>query len=898
MNKLGEKSSLLFESDVVESDDNDHARIKSQEPVWKILVVDDDEIVHQVTLMVLKDFSFKNQALEIIQGYSGADAKRLMKEHPDVAVVLMDVVMETDSAGLEAVQYIRETLSNRFVRIILRTGQPGLAPEHEVITNYDINDYRDKTELTAQKLITTITTSLRAYNDLRKIEGLASSNINLEQRVRERTREIMKINQELQGEIGARRKAYQELQLSEARLSNAQAIAKIGNWDYDIETGELTWSEQLNSIAGLPGKTGFPNYRAMLDLVHEEDRDAIVSAINKALTEGLSFDIEHRLRRQDGSIGYVHQQALVEKSDTGIPIRISGTIQDVSQRRQTEDQMRKLSGAVDQIADAVMITDKSGVMEYVNPAFEKMTGFSRAEVIGKTPSILKSDKQHPAFYQRLWKTILRGETFSDVIINRRKNGSLYYEEKTITPQLNSEGEVVHFISTGKDVTERIESQERLHHLAHHDALTGLPNRVLLLDRLNQALTRSLWRSRKIAVMFLDMDRFKVINDTLGHDAGDDLLKLMSERLLDCVRPGDTVARLGGDEFAVILNDIARYDDVLPVAKKILETLTQPVHINEHELFITSSIGISMFPNDGGDSHTLLKKADVAMYRAKEKGKDNFQFYTSDDDNRAVERLTMETQLRRALVRDEFTLNFQPQLSLVNGEIIGLEALIRWKNKDKENVSPMQFIPILEETGMIIPVGDWVLQKACQQQKAWQEAGFAPHRIAVNLSIRQFQSRGLVKRLEEILSETGLAPEYLELEITENLLIDQIKDTAKLLHELHEMGVFLSIDDFGTGYSSMNYLKRLPFDNLKIDRMFVRDVTNNPDDAAITTAIIDLAHTMKLQVIAEGVETKEQLQFLKGRRCDAMQGFLFCPPIDARSLEEFITSRHQLKESQA
>ncbi|MDH5179175.1 MAG: EAL domain-containing protein, partial [Gammaproteobacteria bacterium] len=592
---------------------------------------------------------------------------------------------------------------------------------------------------------------------------------------------------------------------------------------------------------------------------------------------------EHRMLRKDGRLLHVHQQGKVELDRRGNVTRIIGTLQDTTARRMAEEQMRKLSGAVEQIADSVMITDSNGIIEYVNPAFESMTGYAQDEIIGKTPRVIKSDRQSDAFYKRLWRTISNGEVFSDVIVNCKKSGEIYYEEKTITPQKDRHGKIVHYISTGKDVTERIEAQERLYHLAHHDSLTGLPNRVLLQDRLAQAIARIRWHERSIAVMFMDLDRFKMINDTLGHAIGDQLLQYVARRLHECVREGDTVARLGGDEFAIVLNDLAALDDVPHIAEKLIESLSEPLVINGQELFITSSIGIAMFPQDGTDSQELLKKADAAMYRAKARGKDNYQFYTVEDDHQASERLSIETRLRRALEKDEFRLNYQPQLSLRDGGIIGCEALLRWHNDELKNISPMQFIPILEETGMINAVGDWVLQTACAQNKAWQDLGLQTGRIAVNLSIRQFQSRGLVNRINDILSQTGLAPGQLELEITEGLLIEQITETAKILNELHEMGICLSIDDFGTGYSSMNYLKRLPFDTLKIDRIFVRDVTFNPDDAAIAAAIITLGHTLGMEIVAEGVETAEQLNYLFDQQCDAIQGYLYSPPLTAEAL---------------
>ncbi len=854
---------------------------------WKIMIIDDDEAVHQVTRLVLEDLVFAGSPVELIHGYSGEDCEKLIEEHDDTAVLLLDVVMESDDAGLKVVKYIRNVLHNNFVRIILRTGQPGHAPEHEVITKFDINDYREKTELTAQKLVTSITAALRAYSDLRKIVYLAESNLNLEQRVRERTVEIMKINEELKGEVIERDKAYKKLQESEAGLHEAQRIARIGNWEWNIESNEFIWSDQACKILRGKSVSACKSFDDVLSAVFVEDRGKVETAFERALKDLLIYEFEHRILRLDGQIRYVSQQGRIERNGDGRAVRVVGTFQDITQRYQTEAQMRKLSGAVEQIAEAVMITDQKGVIEYVNPAFEAMTGYNRDEIIGKTPKLINSGKHNPAFYHRLWQTILAGGVFSDIILNRRKNGELFYEEKTITPQKNSLGEIVNFISSGKDVTERIDAQERISHMAHHDALTGLPNRVLLQDRLTQAMARGRWRDRNIAVVFIDLDRFKVINDTLGHDAGDELLKLVADRLQSCIREGDTVARLGGDEFAIVLNDVASTTDVTPVVDKILTSLRAPMKVNQQELFITPSMGISLFPNDGKDCQELLKKADRAMYRAKAKGKDSYQYYTEDIDSHSLARLSMETCLRKALEKNEFRLYYQPQVNIKKNQIVGFEALLRWRNDDYKNVSPMIFVPILEETGMIGAVGEWVLHTACRQQKEWLGVGLGLTRVAVNISIRQFKSQFLVQRIDDIIRDSGLEPSQLELELTEGLLIENIEETNRLLHALHEMGVSLTIDDFGTGYSSMNYLKRLPLDVLKIDRSFVKDIIFNPDDAAIASAIISLGHTLGMEIVAEGVETREQLRYLKDQDCDAIQGYLYSPPLEPAAITELV-----------
>lgn len=884
-------SDLMFLTNQEQDDREDTSSLTKNQSMWKLMVIDDDEAVHQVTRMVLEDYEFENQGLSIIQGYSANDARRLLKENLDTAVLMLDVVMETDHAGLELIPFIREELSLKHLRIVLRTGQPGQAPEKKVIIKYDINDYKEKSDLTADKLQSTITTALRGYKDLLTIEDLALSQSNLEKRIQERTKEILQINQTLSKEIEQREIAHTELRKSESRLAKAQLIANIGHWEWNIKTNEVTWSDQIFRILGLEPNAIPADLQAMFDATEESERDTVKDLFSKLIdTSNKRYNFEHTISRHDGKIRFVQQQGEILRDEQGKVTKLSGVIQDITERQLADEKVRQLSGAIEQIADAVMITDAEGTIEYVNHAFEKMTQYTSGEVIGYKPSILKCDRQSKTFYQRMWRTIIGGGVFLDVIINKKKSGQLYYEEKTITPQRDNAGNITHFISTGKDVTERMEAQERLHYLAHHDALTGLPNRALFQDRVNQVITRGHWHDRKIAILFLDLDRFKVINDSLGHDIGDMVLQTMSTRLTEMIREGDTVARLGGDEFSIILNDLASYDDVPPIADSIIERMTDPLTVDGHELFVTTSIGVSLFPKDSEDTQGLIKKADVAMYRAKSIGKNNFQFYKKTHDSRAAERLTLELNLRRALEKNEFFLDYQPQFKIGEKLPIGVEALIRWRNSAFKVISPLHFIPLLEETGMILPVSDWMMQTACAQTKSWQESGFENARISLNLSIRQFQRPGLVKKIEEILSTTGLDPDYLELEVTENLLIENITETANTLQELHELGVHLAIDDFGTGYSSMNYLKSLPFDNLKIDKSFAQDVTVNEDAAAITIAIISLAHALDMKVIAEGVETREQLQFLKQQHCDMVQGFLLGKPVTPDEILELVEKK--------
>jgi diguanylate cyclase (GGDEF)-like protein/PAS domain S-box-containing protein len=555
------------------------------------------------------------------------------------------------------------------------------------------------------------------------------------------------------------------------------------------------------------------------------------------------------------------------------------TFVDITERKRIEAERLKLSSAIEQTADVVMITDCKGVIEYVNPAFEQTTGYSRSEVLGKTPKLLKSDKHDERFTQRLWETISSGHVFRDVFINCKKNGQIFYEDKTITPLTDRSGEITHFIATGKDITEEIAAQERLRYLAQHDPLTDVPNRNLLMDRLNQTLAQARGSDRSAAVLFLDLDRFKLINDTLGHDAGDQVLLTVSQRLRKCVRKADTVARLGGDEFALVLSNINQPQDIAAIARGILEVFSHPIELKDREVFITASMGISVYPYNSEDAASLLQQAHIAACQAKEKGRNNFRFFTlnTQANKRSLDRLNLETDLRRALDRGEFLLHYQPQVDL-GGHIVGLEALIRWKHPELGLVAPVEFISLLEETGLIVPVGEWVLRSACQQAKVWTEAGITLPCLSVNLSARQLDDTGLLAIIDHLRGEMPRESGFLDLEITESVIMRHGDVPVETLRALHAMGVRLTIDDFGTGYSSLAYLKRFPIQTLKIDRSFIKDLTVDADDDAIVSAVIALARGLGLNVVAEGVETPEQLRFLRSKRCYTVQGYLFSKPL--------------------
>lgn len=560
---------------------------------------------------------------------------------------------------------------------------------------------------------------------------------------------------------------------------------------------------------------------------------------------------------------------------------------EVSKRRRAQAEMLKLSSALTHAADAVMVTNRSGVIEYVNPAFESITGFSRIEVVGQSPDILRAEEQDPKIFAAMWAAIENGEVYRCELVNKRKDGTTYHEEKTITPLKDSHGRITHFIATGIDISERIRAQEKLEYMAHHDAVTGLPNRVLLLDRVKQALHRAQRDGDITAVIFIDLDGFKAINDTVGHHFGDRFLGEVASRLQGTVREHDTVARLGGDEFAIVLEGMASMTDIAKVARKLIRDLAAPFIVDGREMYVTGSLGVARHPTDGNDVHTLLRKADSAMYRAKQVGKNTYRFYSEVEGEEDTARLELEQQLRRAVERREFVVYYQPQVSIDTSEVVGVEALLRWQHPQKGIVEPNRFIPILEETGLITEVGDWVLREVCEQAVAWQKLGLPPMRVAVNLSCKQFTKRDLVGDVARILDETGLDPKRLNIEITEGTLASKIDFTVKTLDKLNALGVTISVDDFGVGYSSLNYLKRFPIDKLKIDQSFVRDVTADTNDAAIAGAIIALAHKLNLQVIAEGVETLEQLFFLSRQGCHEVQGHLLSPPLSNSDFVEWL-----------
>ncbi len=556
---------------------------------------------------------------------------------------------------------------------------------------------------------------------------------------------------------------------------------------------------------------------------------------------------------------------------------------DITEHRRAEAQTRLTAKVFESSDQGILITDAQARIISANRAFEEITGYAQEEVAGKTPAVLSSGRHDKVFYSDMWRSIAENGYWQGEIWNRRKNGEIYPEWLTASAVKDERGDVTHYIGVFSDISEQRAARERIEYLAHYDALTGLPNRSRLQELLAATTANARGAQTKVAVLFLDLDRFKDINDSLGHAAGDALLVAFAERLKSCIRADDAVIRLGGDEFVAVLAEIKKSEHAAVVAEKIIAAAAKPYLVAGQEIVETLSIGISLYPDDGGDAGTLVRNADMAMYAAKEAGRNTYQFFSATMEQKASMTLSLESGLRKALEHGEFVLHYQPQMDLSSGRIVGIEALIRWQHPEQGLISPAQFIPFAEERGLIVPIGEWVMREAFRQNREWQRAGLPAIPVAVNISPLQFRQKDFVKKTLRLAEEAGLAPRHAEFEITEGVIMRDVQSAQAVLGALKAAGFQLSVDDFGTGYSSLNYLKRFPIDKLKIDRSFVHGLPADADDAAIVSAILAMAQALRLKVVAEGVETAEQVEFLRAKGCDQAQGYYYSKPMPAEDL---------------
>jgi diguanylate cyclase (GGDEF)-like protein/PAS domain S-box-containing protein len=693
-------------------------------------------------------------------------------------------------------------------------------------------------------------------------------------------------------DISERKKIERALRESEQRLDLALAASDLASWEWNIATGEVQLSRHFSHVLGFQAGEIGSRIEAWAALVHPEDLPRLKAQLARHFKgETLMHEAEYRMRTKSGDWLWMQTVGrVVEQDASGRAVRMSGTHRDITAHKRTTELVRKLSLAVEQSGNMVVITDPGGVIEYVNPRFCNTTGYSREEILGRELWTLKSLEMPAAAYREIVDTLNSGREWHGELHNRKRNGEFYWCLESISPVRDEHGNITNFVSVAEDISERKHAETTIRHLAYNDPLTGLPNRRLFRDRLEQARTAAQRSGELFGLMYLDLDRFKNVNDTLGHEVGDMLLKAVAQRISDCLRKGDTMARLGGDEFGVIVAEAHRQEDLVRVADKIIRALHAPFLLSGFELFTSTSIGISIFPTDAADLDTLIKNADIALYRAKEHGRNNFQFFIEDMNAKSMERLIMENRLRHAADRGEMELFFQPQVSLMSGRVTGVEALLRWRSPELGLLLPSDFVPMAEDTGSIVPIGDWVFRTACGQFRKWRDAGVALERLAVNLSPRQFRQPGLDARIEAAIREANIDPAAIEVEITENTAMGNPAVTQAILEKLRRIGVQVAIDDFGTGYSSLATLKLFPVTRLKIDRAFVHNIVDDPGDAAIVLAIIRMAHSLKLSVVAEGVENESQLAFLQSHDCDEAQGYLFAHPLLPEDLVMWLKAR--------
>lgn len=739
------------------------------------------------------------------------------------------------------------------------------------------------------------------------------------------TRLVPAIEREMT-EANERRKcnlAEKALRKSQASLANAQRIAHLGNWEWDIIKNEFHWSDEVYHIFGLVPQSLCPTYEVFLNSVHASDREFVKKSVHEALYERKPFSIDHGIVLPDGSWRIVHEEAEVVFDNTGKAMQMDGTVQDITERKQLEKELRILNESLEQrvaertltlvevnkklrkeiearkrIENALHDSEEQYRLLFesnphpmwvydletlcflaVNNAAICHYGYSREEFLAMTIKEIRPFEDIPAFLDSISK-FTDGFDMAGIWRHRKKDGSIIYVEissHTIT-FAGRRAEVV----LANDVTERRWMEEKIKHMAFHDTLTSLPNRILFNDRLTLALAHAHRMNEMLAVLFLDVDRFKGINDALGHTMGDQLLREVADRLKSCVRDQDTVARFAGDEFTLLVLGITQTEHAIDIACKILGAFKRSWTVSKHELYITASIGIALYPNNGEDAETLLRNADAAMYYAKEQGRNNYQLYTPAMHEKTFEKMKLEASLRRALDREEFVVYYQPLVNIRTGQVVGMEALVRWRHPDRGLTLPEEFLTLTENTRMIVFIDELVLYTVCSQIKAWQDAGFQPLCVAVNISAYTFQQPKFVETVMSVLQKTGLDPHLLGLEITEGIAMQDIETTIHKLDKLSDLGIQISIDDFGTGFSSLYYLKKFPIHKLKISQHFVNGIVTDQNDKVIVSSVIALAQSLRFKVVAEGVENEEQLIFLKQRQCDEMQGYLFCKPLPAEA----------------
>jgi len=631
-------------------------------------------------------------------------------------------------------------------------------------------------------------------------------------------------------------------------------------------------------------------------LVHPEDKERVWAGIHKHINgETEYYDGAHRLKHKDGHWVWIHDRAKAIYDKNGEAVRMIGTHTDISTEKALQLKYIQQAQMIEQTHDSVISTDLDGNIVTWNLGAERLLGYSASEAIGKHISMLHPKEDIPEVIKSVEILMKTGKYISDVA-HITKSGKLIYVSLSLSSLRDEQGKIINIVRYAQDITQRKKAEDELReqknildHQAHHDALTGLPNRVLFNDRLEQAIEKAKRSKTNMALLFIDLDHFKEINDSLGHEVGDKILKEVTKKLKETIREEDTLARLGGDEFTIVLEDLVQGHDASVLAQKLLKVLSEPIVIEDHELYVSCSIGISLYPDDGTSAQNLLKYADSAMYKAKENGRDSFQFYSAEMTELAFKRVVMETALRSAIQNREFIVYYQPQVDATNNKLIGMEALVRWQHPTMGLVAPNNFIPLAETTGLIVELDRLVMEMAMSQIAQWYKKGLNPGVLAMNLAVKQLKRKDFIEMFKSLIEEIKCKPEWLELEVTESQIMTDPDEAVIILKQISDLGVELAVDDFGTGYSSLSYLKKLPIDKLKIDQSFVKDLPDDDEDAGITKAVIALANSLNLKIIAEGVERKEQKDFLVEHGCKDIQGYYYSKPVPVDEMENILVN---------
>jgi diguanylate cyclase (GGDEF)-like protein/PAS domain S-box-containing protein len=724
---------------------------------------------------------------------------------------------------------------------------------------------QSSSDLLNQKLAKEIEQRRRAENELREIQ------VDLENRVAQRSLELDAANQ--------------ALSKSEARLALALKASELGLWDWNLQTDEVHHT-QIQELFGLEPDQVTAILRHLKPRLHPED----LPALKRALVEHLKgrtedYQIEYRVRHGDGHWVWIEDRGrAVERAENGRVLRMVGTRRDISVSKNLEEQRQLAATVFEAASEGIVIFDPNYVLIAINQAFSRVTGYAIEDMIGRNVVELPCSRDARRHYATIHQALEQQGSWQGELVETRKNGEMYPQWLQLNAVRDSRGNVSHIVGFFADLSARRESEERMRYLTHYDELTGLANRAMFRERLSEAHQRVRQGGyRSLALLHINLDRFKQLNDSLGHEVADQLLQKIARRLVNALPEADTIARLSGDEFAVLFNAYGNLSSLARVATRLASKLRLPVTIDGHELVVSASMGISLLPDSAREISALVSQSNMAMQHAKHLGGNNFQFYTDSLQASTLERLQLENQLRKAIEEKQLKVFYQPKLCLATGKLNAAEALVRWDHPTMGRVPPGDFIGLAEETGLIGPIGEFVLRQACWQACEWQRQGLDAIRVSVNLSVHQLRQGKLVSLVRQVLEETGLEPHFLELELTESQLLDSVEHIIATFQQLRDLGVKLAIDDFGTGYSSLSYLKRIPVDYVKIDQAFIRGLGEGTEDAAITRAIIAMAHGLSLKVVAEGVEHQEQLEFLKAERCDEVQGYLISRPVEAQVL---------------